>query len=118
MDAATAMESPYSIAYAKALSRTLAMAIALYLGLLYTFGYAILSWSVSNRLASISHQGICGYETAFLIGLLAFLVALPTGLLWLGKIGQGLLAYGIGQFVALAAGIAFHTLLVSRACLI
>jgi hypothetical protein len=115
---ATTAESPYSIVYAKSISRTLAMATALYLSLLYGLGYAILEWSVSNPLAPISYQGNCGYEISFLIGLLVILVILPTGLLWFGKIGQGLLAYGIGQFVALAVGIAFHGLLVSRACLI
>ena len=118
MNATTTEESPYSIAYAKAVCRTLAMSIALYLSLLYTIGYAILTSSVNNRLALVSYQGNCGYEISFLVGLLVFLVILPALLLWYGKVGPGLLAYGIGQFVALAAGIGFHGLLVSRACTI
>jgi hypothetical protein len=115
---ATTAESPYSIAYAMSISRTLAMAVALYLSLLYGSGYAALAWSVNNQLAPVSFQGNCGYEISFLIGLLVVLVILPTGLLWLGKIGQGMLAYVFGQLVAVAAGVAFHGLLVSRACLI
>ena len=116
---ATTAESPANIALAQAVSRTLAMSVAIYLSLVYSVGYAILAWSVNNRLAPISYRAdYCGIEAALLIGLLVLLVILPTALLWLGKIGQGLLAYGIGQFVALAAGLVFHGLLLARACLI
>lgn len=116
MEAATA-ESPTSIALAKAVSRTLAMSVAIYLSLVYGVGYAILAWSVNIQLTPISYRGdSCGIEAALLIGLLVFLVILPTALLWLGKIGQGLLAYGIGQLAALAAGLVFHSLLLARYC--
>jgi hypothetical protein len=114
---ATTAESPASIAFAQAVSRMLAMSVAIYLSLVYSVGYAILAWSVNNRLAPISCRGdSCGYEAVLLIGLLVFLVILPTALLWFGKIGQGLLAYGIGQFVALAVGLVFHSLLLARYC--
>lgn len=116
MSASAAESTQYSIAFAKSISRTLAMAVALYLSLVYGIGYAILVWSVNNRLAPISYQGNCGYETSFLIGLLAFLIILPTVLLWLGKIGQGLLAYGVGQIVALTSGLVFHGLMIARYC--
>jgi hypothetical protein len=54
---ATTAESPYSIAYAMSISRTLAMAVALYLSLLYGSGYAALAWSVNNQLAPVSYPG-------------------------------------------------------------
>jgi hypothetical protein len=91
---------------------------ALYLVLVYGFGLAVLSWSVNRILEPVSLQGECGYETGVFFAALAILAVLPPALMWYGKIAQGFLAYVACQILALIAGIAFHSFLLSRHCLI